>query len=178
LVAFVGCRQDMHDQAKNQPFEASDFFSDGKAGRSLVEGTIARGYLQEDAYLYTGKIKGEPVDAFPFEVDLDALKRGRERYDIFCSPCHDRAGMGLGMVVQRGFKQPPTFHSDRLRAVKPGYLFDVITNGFGSMTSYRARIPTQDRWLIAAYIQTLQFSAYAPVGELSGRDKEALRSGK
>ena len=165
----------MHDQAKNQPFEASDFFSDGMAERPLVEGTVARGYLEEDTYLYTGKINGEPVDAFPFEIDLNALKRGQERYDIFCSPCHDRAGMGRGMVVQRGFKAAPSFHSDRLRAAKPGYLFDVITNGFGTMTNYRARIPTKDRWLIAAYIRTLQFSANAPVGELSAGDKEALR---
>ncbi len=173
-VWIVGCRQDMHDQPKYQPYEASDFFQDGIASRFSPEGTVARGELQDNEPLYLGKEKGEFISYFPLEIDKGALERGRERYDIFCSPCHDRAGNGRGMIVQRGFKQPPSLHSDRIRDALPGYLYDVITNGFGSMYSYKERIPVEDRWKIVAYIRALQLSQRASIDVLSASDKEKL----
>jgi len=135
----AGCRQDMHDQPRFKPYAKSDFFADKRSARPLVDGTVARGHLREDAVLYTGKAAGKPADAFPFPVTADVMARGRERFDIFCSPCHGRTGAGDGMIVQRGYRKPPTFHQDRLRQAAPGYTYDVITNGFGAMPITRSR---------------------------------------
>jgi len=166
----------MHDQPKYQPYEESAFFQDGIASRPAVEGTVARGQLNENEAFHHGKKDGDYLTYFPIEINHDSLTRGQERYDIFCSPCHDRAGKGRGMVVQRGFKQPPSLHEDRIRDSKPGYLFDVISNGFGTMYSYKERIPTEDRWKIAAYIQALQLSQNAAVSKLSDEDRKKLGS--
>ena len=136
LLLIAGCRQDMHDQPKYQPFERDPFFADQRASRPLVTGVVARGHLDEDQGFYTGASAGGPVTVNPLPLDHDTLARGQERYNIYCSPCHDRVGAGEGMIVLRGFKQPPTFHSDRLRTVPDGYLFQVITNGFGTMSTY------------------------------------------
>jgi mono/diheme cytochrome c family protein len=164
LLVGVGCRQDMHNQPKYQPFEESDFFENGISSRVPVEGTVARGQLRADTHLYTGR-SGDGAQqwatTFPFEVTAEALDRGQQRFDIYCSVCHDRTGSGNGMVVQRGFRRPPTFHQDRLREAPVGYLFDVITNGFGAMPDYRAQIRTEDRWLIVAYLRALQLSQNA-----------------
>ena len=103
LCATAGCRQDMHDQPKYEPLEASTFFPDGRASRPLVPGTVARGQLREDTHLYEGKIAGKPAETFPFPIDLKTLQRGQQRYNIYCTPCHDRVGSGNGMVVRRGF---------------------------------------------------------------------------
>lgn len=165
ILAFVvaACRQDMHDQPRFKPYAKNDFFEDRRSARPLPEGTVARGALRADAALYAGKQGKDFVASFPVSVDEKLLRRGHERFDIYCSPCHGRTGAGNGMVVQRGFKQPPSLHIERLRRVPPGYLFDVMTNGFGAMQDYAAQVPVADRWAIAAYVRALQLSQNAPV---------------
>jgi len=172
----AGCRQDMHDQPKFKPYAKSDFFADQRASRPLVDGTIARGHLREDAVLYTGKAAGKPVDVFPYAVSAAVMARGQERFDIFCSPCHGRTGAGDGMIVQRGYRKPPTFHQDRLRQAAPGYTFDVITNGFGAMPDYAQQISVRDRWAIVAYIKALQRSQHATLGQVPAGARAALES--
>ena len=167
LFMCVACRQDMHDQPKYTAYKPSDFFADGRSARPLVEGTIAQGHLNEDDLLYTGRIAGQPATMFPFAVDEALMRRGRERYDIFCSPCHGLTGEGDGMVVQRGYRRPPSFHVDRLRQAPPGHVYDVISSGFGAMPDYAAQIPVRDRWTIAAYMSALQLSQSANVAQLS-----------
>ncbi len=156
----------MHDQPKFTAHEPSDFFADRRSARPLVEGTIAQGHLNEDELMYTGRVAGQPATVFPFAIDDAAMRRGRERYDIFCSPCHGLTGEGDGMVVQRGYRRPPSFHMDRLRQAAPGHLYDVITNGFGAMPDYAVQIPVRDRWAIAAYMRALQLSQNASVAQL------------
>ena len=158
LAVSTGCRQDMHDQPRFEPLEANAFFSDGRASRPLIKGTVARGYLRLDKHLYTGKVNGELVATFPFPITEDVLKRGRERYNIFCAPCHDKTGSGNGMIVQRGFRPPPSFHIARLRGVPVGHFFDVMTSGLGAMYDYADQVSPRDRWAIAAYIRVLQRS--------------------
>jgi mono/diheme cytochrome c family protein len=171
LCALLGgCRQDMHNQPKYRGLRASAFFADGSSARPRVEGTVARGTLQEDEAFFTGKIDKVTVKEFPFPIDEKVLDRGQERFNIYCSPCHDRTGGGNGMVVQRGYKQPPSYHIDRLRQADVGYFFDVITNGFGAMADYRAQIAPRDRWAIVAYIRALQYSQHAPASDVPGGD--------
>jgi mono/diheme cytochrome c family protein len=136
------------------------------SARPLVAGTIARGHLQLDQGFFTGRVNGELVRELPIEVTRQTLRRGRERYDIYCSPCHDRAGYGGGMVAQRGFPAPPSYHIDRLREMPPGHFFEVMTQGFGRMPSYADQVPPEDRWAIAAYVQALQLSQHARADEL------------
>lgn len=163
LVAVTGaaCRQDMHDTPRVEANEATDAFADGQGNRPLVENTVARGWLNDDEQLATGKVGGALVDEFPFPVTREVLERGQDRFNAFCSPCHGRTGLGNGMVVQRGLKVPPSFHEDRLRTSPVGYYFDVMTNGFGVMQDYRAQVNVKDRWAIAAYIRALQLSQHA-----------------
>ena len=175
LVICAACRQDMHDQPKYSAYEASNFFADQRSARPAVEGTIAQGQLNEDELLYTGRAGGQPATVFPFAVDEALMRRGRERYDIFCSPCHGLTGEGDGMVVQRGYRRPPSFHIDRLRQAPPGFVYDVISNGFGAMPDYAAQIPVRDRWAIAAYMRALQLSQNATVAELTPEAREKLR---
>ena len=157
----------MHDQPKYTPYKPADFFADGRSARPAVEGTIAQGFLKEDQLLHTGRIDGQPAAVFPFPIDAATMRRGRERYDIFCSPCHGLTGAGDGMVVQRGYRRPPSLHIDRLRQAPPGHMFDVITNGFGAMPDYAEQVAVNDRWAIAAYLRALQLSQGAAVAELS-----------
>lgn len=174
-LALAGCRQDMHDQAKVEPLEASAFFADGRASRAPVPGTVARGHLDDDPVLATGlDAAGEPVAELPVPVTRELLERGRERFEIFCTPCHDRVGTGQGMIVRRGYKRPQSFHTERLRTMPVGYFFDVATRGFGQMPSYARQVPVADRWAIAAYIRVLQLSQSAPVQELSQADLDEL----
>lgn len=171
----VGCRQDMHDQPKVEPFEASEFFADGMASRKPVGGTVARGQLREDDHFYRGlDPDGNFAAELPMPLTAELLERGRERYDIFCSPCHSRTGDGDGMVVRRGFKAPQSLHLERLRASPPGYYFDVISSGFGEMPSYASQVPVADRWAIVAYIQALQLSRHAERSRLDAEDLAAL----
>jgi len=166
-VTAAGCRQDMHDAPRYDPLEASDLFLNGSSARPLVEGTVSRGDLRADTYLYTGKgADGQPVTAFPFAITRTELDRGQERFNVYCSPCHGRTGEGNGMVVQRGYRQAQSLHINRLKAAPAGYLFDVITNGFGVMPDYRAQIPVQDRWKIIAYVRALQLSHQATTADV------------
>ena len=158
LVLVAGCRQDMHNQPKYRPLRPSTLFADGSSARQPVEGTVARGTLHTDEALFTGKVNGSPVTEMPFAITAEDLDRGQERFNIFCAPCHDQTGSGTGMVVQRGYRQPPSFHIERLKTVEPGYIFDVITNGFGVMPDYRTQIDPRDRWRIIAYVKALQLS--------------------
>ena len=167
LVIFAaGCRQDMHDQPKYTPYRPSAFFADGRSSRPEIEGTVAQGQLFDDELLNTGKPGGQPATVFPFAVDITVMERGRQRYDIYCAPCHGLTGEGDGMVVQRGYRRPPSFNSERLRQAAPGHLYDVMTNGFGAMPDYAAQVPVRDRWAIAAYIRALQLSQHAAAAEL------------
>jgi len=172
--AAAGCRQDMHDQPKYQPFEESHFFKDGRASRPRVPGTVARGRLDDDTLRVTGKTASGPSESFPSPVTRATLDRGHQRFDIYCSPCHDRVGTGRGMIVMRGYKQPPSFHEDRLRGMPAGYFFDVMTTGFGVMPSYAAQVPVDDRWAIAAYIRALQLSQHATVADVPADQRAAL----
>jgi len=176
----AGCRQDMHDQPKAKPQSKSGFFADGRTGRLPVEGTVARGQLREDDHLYRGKnADGSFVTAFPMAIDASVLERGRERYNIYCSPCHGRTGLGNGMVIQRGFKTAAaSHHLDRLREAPVGYWFDVMTNGYGAMLGYAAQVPVDDRWAIIAYVRALQLSRHATVEDIPEADREAVIAGK
>jgi cytochrome c len=174
LLGSAACRQDMHDQPKFKGFRPTSLFADGRSVRPLVPGTVARGHLRDDALLYTGKVGSDFANEFPFPVTRAVLDRGQERYNIYCSPCHDRVGTGNGMIVQRGYKQPPSFHQDRLRQQAPGYFFHVISNGFGVMPDYAAQIPVRDRWAIVAYIRALQLSQYASLQDLSPAERQQL----
>jgi mono/diheme cytochrome c family protein len=156
----------MHDQPRYKPLARSTFFADDRSARPLVADTVARGQLREDEQLYTGKVAGKPATTFPFPVTAEVLERGRQRFDIYCTPCHGPLGRGDGMIVQRGFKRPPTFHSDQARQLPPGFFFDVITNGFGAMADYSAQVPVRDRWAIVAYIRALQLSQHAAVDDV------------
>jgi hypothetical protein len=157
----------MADQPKYKPMDASAFFGTDTSALTPVPGTVARGYLQDDTLLFTGKTAlGVDATVFPFPITRSDLDLGHERYDIFCAPCHGRVGNGAGLVVLRGFSPPPTFHSDRLRLAPVGHFFDVITNGFGAMPNYGDKIPARDRWLIIAYIRALQLSQYAPLADV------------
>jgi mono/diheme cytochrome c family protein len=171
-LATVGCRQDMHDQPKYIPLRQSSFFGDERSARPIVAGTVARGQLHDDALLFTGKTDNAEATVFPFAVDAQVMVRGRERFDIYCSPCHGRTGQGDGMIVRRGYRRPPTFHQDRLRNAPIGHFFDVITNGFGAMPDYATQIPPADRWAIVAYLRALQLSEHATMTEVPA-DKRA-----
>ncbi len=177
-MAGAGCRQDMHNQPKYKPLRQSDLFADGRASRPQVEGTVARGQFSADSLLTTGKVAGQVADAFPFAIDRTRLDRGRQRFDIFCSPCHGRTGDGRGLVVLRGYRQPPAFTIDRLRAQPAGYFFDVITNGFGAMPDYRTQIPVEDRWAIVAYLRALQLSGHATIDDVPQSERGRLEGGR
>jgi hypothetical protein len=175
LLATTGCWYDMRQQSKVKPLDQSDFFLDGQASRLLLPETVARGELDLDRALYEGRNEDDtPVDTFPIEITREVLDRGHERYDIFCSPCHARLGNGQGMIVQRGFKPPPSFHIDRLREAPPGYYYDVITNGFGAMYSYASRVPPEERWAIIAYIKALQLSQNATLNDVPPDQRNKL----
>jgi cytochrome c553 len=174
-AATTACRQDMHDQPKYIPLRPSSFFTDGRSARQLPEGAVARGHLADDTLLYTGKgPDGKPANQFPFPVTAQVIARGQERFNAFCTPCHDRTGSGNGMVVRRGFRHPPSYHIDRLREVPHGYIFDVITNGFGAMQDYSAQVPVEDRWAIVAYIRALQLSQHASVNDIPAAERAQL----
>ncbi|MDQ3668086.1 MAG: cytochrome c [Acidobacteriota bacterium] len=195
LLFTVGCRQDMQDQPRMKPLRSTTFFRDGMSSRPPVTGTVSRGHLQADTVFFTGKkstagtsapaeaqtttapranaaqgIVAYPddVEEFPLPITHDVVKRGRERYDIFCSACHGRTGNGDGMIVRRGFRRAASFHTDSLRQAPVGHYFDAITNGWGAMPSYASQVPARDRWAIIAYIRALQLShqnTQSPTGQ-------------
>ncbi len=178
--AGTGCelRQAMYDQPKYRPLQRSEFFSDQRASRPLPEGTVARGLLKDDEHLYDGMENGAMAQTFPFPVTSEVLARGQERFNIFCAPCHDMAGSGNGMVVQRGYKKPASFHEQRLRDSAPGYFYGAIKNGFGQMPNYADQIPVRDRWAIVAYIRALQLSRNATIDDVPPEERAALETAK
>jgi mono/diheme cytochrome c family protein len=178
LVMAAACRQDMHDQPKYIPLRRSTFFADDLSARPPVPGTVARGQLDDDPLLYTGKDHGEVATVFPFPVDAQVMARGEERFNIFCSPCHGRTGKGDGMVVRRGYRRPPPYDDARLVSAPVGHFFDVITNGFGAMPDYAAQIAPADRWAIIAYLRALQLSARATLADVPPADRAALEAAR
>jgi mono/diheme cytochrome c family protein len=172
VTLLSGCRIDMHVQPRQNPLSRSDFFADQRSARPPVEGTVARGQLRADAYFYTGKIGDSPGDYLPFPATRQALDRGRERYNIYCAPCHSRLGDGNGFIPSRGFsRRPPSFHIPRLQKAPLGYFYDVMANGFGIMSDYASQISPQDRWNITAYIRALQLSQSATIADVPAGQK-------
>jgi Cytochrome C oxidase, cbb3-type, subunit III len=175
LFIIAGCdnlHQDMGNQPKNKPLSPSDFFADGRSVRTPVENTVSRASMDNDQLMVT-----KDSTNFPMPVNEALLERGQERYRIFCSPCHGIQGDGNGMIVMRGMKRPPTYHQDRLRQAPNGYIYDVITNGFGQMYNYASQVPPRDRWAIVAYVRALQLSRNARVADLPADVREKLNSG-
>ncbi|MEO8276517.1 MAG: cytochrome c [Thermoanaerobaculia bacterium] len=174
-LAGVACRQDMHDQPKLKPYRSSTFFADGSGMRALPAHTVARGSLHEDTLFYAGRTADGSITAeLPMPMTRALLERGQDRFNIYCTPCHGKVGDGRGMVVRRGYKQPTSFHDERLRQVPIGYLFDVMTNGFGVMATYAPQIPPEDRWAIAAYIRALQLSQHIDAASLTPEQRASL----
>jgi len=202
LVVVLGCRQEMAEQPKYRPLESSSFFPDGRSARPLVQGVVARGHLRNEPHFFFGQqspaqqrlriaalvgvgaqdpfssgalsITQSPfVETFPEPLTHQVLLRGQQRFQIFCAVCHDAAGYGNGIIVQRGFTRPPSYHEDRLRAAPVGYLYDVITKGYGSMPSYAEQIPPRDRWAIVAYLRALQLSQNARLADLPATNRQA-----
>jgi mono/diheme cytochrome c family protein len=169
LVLTTACAQQMANQPRYDPLEASTFFADGQSARQPVPDTVARGRLQA-----ANSPASASLEAFPFPVTREVLERGQQRFDIFCAPCHGQAGYGDGMVVRRGFLPPPSFHDDRLREAPAGHFYGVITDGFGAMPSYADQVPARDRWAIVAYIRALQLSQHAPVTDLPPEVRQQL----
>lgn len=170
-AVLSGCslKQDMALQPKNRPLSPSDFFADGRSARPLVENTVARGSVLEDEMTVS-----KESNAFPLPLNQELLERGENRYKVFCSPCHGLQGDGNGMVAMRGMKHPPSYHQDRLRQVTNGYIYDVITNGFGAMLGYSAQIAPRDRWAIVSYVRALQLSRNAKIADLPSDVREKV----
>ena len=174
LLALTACRQDMHTEPRYQPLAESEFFSDHRSARPQVEGTVARGHLRIDEARYSGKIDGEDIDQFPIPIAKEDIERGQNRFNIYCTPCHGHLGDGNGMVVMRGFRQPPSYYSDRLMNAPVGHFFDAVTNGFGAMPSYASRIQPDDRWRVIAYIRALQLSESANLNDVPADQRQNL----
>ncbi|MGH9555728.1 MAG: c-type cytochrome [Terriglobales bacterium] len=174
VVFLAACRQDMHDQPKYIPLRSSDFFRDGRSARMPVEGTVARGHLRDDEHFYTGKVNGVLVEALPFPATRTVLERGQERYNIYCAPCHSRLGDGSGVIVQRGYRRPESFHAERLRQAPVGHYFDAMTRGFGAMPDFASQISPRDRWAIVAYIRALQLSQHATLEDVPEAERGSL----
>jgi hypothetical protein len=171
LLLIAGCRQDMQDQPKIIAQRGSDFFSDHRGARPQVTNTVARGQLHEDSYFYSGVVQAadgyrEEKNEMPFPVTIDVLKRGQERFNIYCTPCHSRVGNGLGEIVERGYKPAANFH-DQVRLSQPiSHYFYVMTHGYGAMPDYSAQLTPVDRWAVAAYIRALQLSQAAKIDDV------------
>jgi len=173
LLLVAGCRQDMQNEPKMVPQRGSDFFADHRGARPQVLDTVARGQLHEDSYFYTGVVQGpngykQELNAMPSEipVTMEVLKRGEERFNIYCTPCHSRVGNGLGEIVQRGFK-PAANLNDQVRVSQPlSHYFYVMTHGYGAMPDYSSQLTPADRWAVAAYIRALQLSQAAPAKDV------------
>ena len=174
LALAGGCRQKMANQPRYDSLESSNFFQDGMSARPRIPGTVARGELAVNPLLETGKMNGALVDGYPFPITMDVVNRGEQRFNIYCSQCHGRTGDGNGMIPSRGYRRPPSFHTETLRGAKTGHFFDVMTNGFGAMPPYKTMIPARDRWAIVAYIRALQLSQHATVNDVPAADRAKL----
>ncbi len=173
-LLVAGCAPNMSDQPKYNPMTPSDLFADGRSARPSIPGTVPYGALTSDPTFYTGRRDGEVVERMPVALTPESLRRGRERYEIHCSPCHGRTGDGQGMVVKRGFRQPPSYFIPRLREAPDGHFFEVMTNGFGEMYSYANRVSPADRWAITAYIRALQLSEAATLEAVPSPERGRL----
>jgi mono/diheme cytochrome c family protein len=178
LLGLGGCHRDMYDQPKFLPNSQTIYFPDEPANREPVPHTISRGAFDDGSTFYTGKVGDALATTIPLPVTAALVARGREMFDIECSACHGRDGYGAGMVVQRGFPQPPSYHIDRLRQAPAGHFFEVITDGYGAMYPFGSRISPADRWAIVAYIRALQFSQDAPADQLTDADRAQLEKSK
>ena len=176
LLVSSACRNDMHTQPRYKVYAGTDFFSDGRSERPQIEDTVARGQLHLDEARYTGKVNGKDIETIPIQITKEDVLRGQERFNIYCSPCHGRAGNGQGMIVARGLRQPPSYYDERLLNAPVGHFFDVMSNGYGSMYSYASRVAVDDRWRIAAYIRALQLSQNAPA-DVAGRYEPKIGGG-
>ncbi|HWF48401.1 MAG TPA: cytochrome c [Bryobacteraceae bacterium] len=174
LLLATSCRQDMQDQPKYKPLGANSFFADGRDARPIPAGTIARDELNDTDFFHTGEANGAFLNSIPLKVDANLLRRGQDRFNIYCSPCHGRTGDGNGMVAQRGVKIPANLHTDRLRSVPPGYIYQVIKNGYGAMGDYGDQVPVNDRWAIVAYIRALQLSREATMNDVPADQRTQL----
>lgn len=178
LSILCACRPDMNNQPKAKPLSQSDFFSDGANARQPPAHTVGYKQAPDNAAFTTGLTNGIYVTELPVELRPELLQRGRERFDAMCAECHDRTGSGNGMIVQRGFPQPPSFHGDRLRNAPIGHFYDVITNGYGVMPSYASRVEPNERWAIAAYLRALQLSHHAVASDVDPGERAQLESAK
>ncbi len=177
ILVASGCHQGMWNNSRIKPLERATFYANGASSQAIPEGTVQFGQANASDYdvlFTTGKINGVDSPVFPMEITKDILKRGQERFNIYCAPCHSQTGDGRGMIVQREMKLAGNYHQDRLRQAPPGYFFDVITNGFGVMYSYASRITPQDRWAIVAYIRALQLSQNASLADVPQAELEKL----
>lgn len=149
----------MHEQPKYEPFESNPFLAGGTTAQEPPEGTVSRERGAIAPVFFTGlEASGAMASELPIEVTPELLARGMQRYNIYCAPCHNYNGDGRGVVVQRGFPQPTSFHEERLRDAPVGHFFNAMTNGFGRMFPYASRVSPEDRWAIAGYIRALQLS--------------------
>jgi cytochrome c553 len=178
VLASSGCRRDMFQQPSSKPLERSAFFQNRMASRGLPAHTVAQGQLREDTAFYTGKVGTNLLTNFPMPITREVLDRGRARFEIYCAPCHGRTGEGNGMIVQRGFPPPPSYHIERLREAPAGHFYDVITQGYGIMYSYAERVSPPDRWAIAAYIRVLQLSQHATLADVPEAKRAELEAGR
>lgn len=168
----------MDDQPKYEPQETSAFFKDGKAMQTPVEGTVARENLRADDAFYRGKdANGKFLKNIPVEMTKSLLERGQERFNIYCSPCHSRVGDGKGIMVQKGYVPPPSFHDDRIRNMPDGEIFNTITHGIRNMPSYAHQIPVKDRWAIISYIRALEKSQNATLEDIPEEKRDKVRQG-
>ena len=175
-LVLSACGRNMYDQPKAEAYEASPFFANGTSSRPLPEGTVSRERGAIDPVYLTGQGPDGLVTGLPVELDAELLLRGQERYDIFCAACHNYNGDGRGMIVQKGFPQPTSFHDQRLIDAPVGYVFNAVTNGFGRMYSYASRVPVEDRWAIAAYVKALQLSQNATIDDIPPDVLDTLRA--
>ena len=177
-IGLTACHRNMQEEPKFLPDQQNHEFPAEQVDRKPVEHTVPRGPVNDGSVFYTGKT-GDALDTtFPMPVTLDMVKHGQEAFDINCSACHGRDGYGEGMVVQRGFPQPPSFHSERLRNAPVGHYFEVITHGYGVMYPFGSRITPADRWAIISYIRALQFSQDATADRIESTDKAQLEKVK
>jgi cytochrome c553 len=178
MSIFAACRPDMANQPRNKPLSQSEFFADRTSARPPPAHTIEYQEPRDNAAFYTGLANGIYITQLPMKLTPELLNRGRERFEAICSECHDRTGSGNGMVVQRGFPQPPSFHVPRLRNAPIGHFYDVITNGYGVMYSYADRVEPEDRWAIASYIRSLQLSHNATASDVDPAERAKLEGSK
>ncbi len=168
-LGLAGCHQDMWEQPKVKAQSRNTFFSDNRGTRMPLTGTVSFGSVKKDVAFYSGYENGKLVREFPVPVTAELIKHGQERFRAFCLHCHGEIGDGQGMIAKRGFtlaRPVGNYHTQRLRDMPVGHFFDVITNGYGTMYPFAARIKPYDRWAIASYIRVLQLSQYAPVADL------------